>query len=347
MKTEEIFKENNRNIMCEKISSSGKYRLQISKFETGPGYFAHTQGKVFNEETGNVISVVNRNYGAFPFAFVENHKNGHDYLICGENYQGQTVIELDTGLRKEYLHEDAKQGMGFCFAGMEPNSVGDLLIVDGCYWACPYEVRVYDFSDPLNTLNEIEYAENNPEFYNFTNASFQEDGNILFECLREIETENDDDDITYETVQRGVFKVENSQLLLLESWTDPQVIEQRAQAAAANARWKEEVKKFEENNELFLEIKKRFPDARLSVGYTYADWHPSEKFDEQRAVVELIRTKKKIISIDFGFTSAPIKYECYSPDENGKLTHQGARFYDLTLENMKTVLDEAERFINE
>ena len=29
------------------------------------------------------------------------------------------------------------------------------LAVDGCYWACPYEVRIFDFSDPLALPHKV------------------------------------------------------------------------------------------------------------------------------------------------------------------------------------------------
>src|SRR6266550_8938416 len=97
------------------FSPSQRYSLSISQVETKPGYFSHTKGVVRNHAL-DIVAEVDRNYGSFPFLFIEDHPNGHDYLVCGTDYQGQTVIELDTGKRKDLLSRGAGEGYGFCWA---------------------------------------------------------------------------------------------------------------------------------------------------------------------------------------------------------------------------------------
>lgn len=65
------------------------------------------------------------------------------------DYQGQTVIELDTGRHVNHLPSSASRGHGFCWASINPSPTGKLVAVEGCYWACPYELRFYDFSEPM------------------------------------------------------------------------------------------------------------------------------------------------------------------------------------------------------
>ena len=100
---QKYFNFNNEDVDSRKIlnSPSGKYNLTISFFKTGKNNWNYSQGKVYLND--KLIDTVNRNYSTFPFLFIENHPNGHDYLICGEDYQGQTIIELDTGIRKDYF----------------------------------------------------------------------------------------------------------------------------------------------------------------------------------------------------------------------------------------------------
>lgn len=86
----------------------------------------------------------------FPFAWVEEHHNGHTYLICGEDSEGQTVIELDTTKRVDFVPSSAKDGNGFIWTSINPSPDGLILAVEGCYFACPYEVRMYDFKNPLS-----------------------------------------------------------------------------------------------------------------------------------------------------------------------------------------------------
>ena len=132
----------------EEVSPSGKYRLVVTQHTTGKGTWNCSKGRVYAGDT--LITDVCRNYGAFPFAWIEGHgKTGHDYLVCGEDYQGQTVVNLVTGLRVDHLPKEASEGVGFCWASIHPNADGTLLAVCGCYWACPYETIIVDFSTPM------------------------------------------------------------------------------------------------------------------------------------------------------------------------------------------------------
>ena len=85
-------------------SPSGKYLLRVTLYKNGGDYWDFSRGRVYS---GNkVVGDVKRNYPSFPFAWVEEHQ-GHDYLLCGEDYQGQTVLELDTGERTDYFPTEA------------------------------------------------------------------------------------------------------------------------------------------------------------------------------------------------------------------------------------------------
>jgi len=146
-------------------SPSGRYELRIDEYCIKKGCWHCTKGTVL--ENGRIITIVYRNYPAFPFCFLENHLDGHDYLFCGEDYQGQTVIQLDTGVRKEYLKKGMySKGICFCWASIGPVSPSKTkLVVEGCHWACPYEVRIFDISNPLEKLPCVW---NNWDYENFS-----------------------------------------------------------------------------------------------------------------------------------------------------------------------------------
>lgn len=131
-----------------RTSPSGRYRLVVTNHTTGPGTWNYTKGQVFEGE--RLVTSVCRNYGSFPFLFVEDHPNGHDYLVCGSDYQGQTVVELDTGVRWDHQPKSAAEGFGFCWANYTVSPSKRTLAVSGCFWACPYEVWFVDFSEPMN-----------------------------------------------------------------------------------------------------------------------------------------------------------------------------------------------------
>ncbi len=132
------------------FSPSGQYSLEVIPHSTGPRSWGYSSGIVRLVELGKQIAEIKRNYGAFPHSWAENHPTGHDYLIAGEDYQGQTIVELDTERRLDYAPDSAEKGFGFCWAAHYPTPDGRFLFVDGCIWAAPYELVLYDFSNPMN-----------------------------------------------------------------------------------------------------------------------------------------------------------------------------------------------------
>lgn len=164
------------------ISPSTKYNLEVSLYSTLEGCWNYSRG-IVKDKDGNIVADVKRNYPHFPFCWVESHFNGHDYLVCGEDYQGQTIIELDTGNRKDYLPDEAKNGFGFCWVSFQASPNTKIMAVEGCYWACPYEVIFVDFSDPMNKLT---YLENQPNGYYPEFHSWNDDNtaNIGYEKVR-------------------------------------------------------------------------------------------------------------------------------------------------------------------
>jgi hypothetical protein len=138
----------------QEISPSGKYKMEISSLKTLPGTWKYTVGKVIDnteQRFVRIISVVHRNYESFPFGWYENHKDGHDYLVCGFDYQGLTVIRLDTRERMDWVPKNAVNGGGFCHSGFyEYRPKENTIKTEGCFWACPYEYVTYDFSVPMS-----------------------------------------------------------------------------------------------------------------------------------------------------------------------------------------------------
>jgi hypothetical protein len=126
-------------------SPSGKYSVTVTKYKTNKENKVYTLGSVYLNSNKQLISEIQRDYATFPLTFVENHPNGHDYLVCSEDTQGQTVVELDTGEKVSWVPILA----GFCWVDMTPSPSRTLIAVDGCYWACPYEIKIYDFSNPM------------------------------------------------------------------------------------------------------------------------------------------------------------------------------------------------------
>src|SRR5438128_2307520 len=71
-------------------SPSGHYALLIARYDHGPNTWAYSEGVVIPihaTSSTDFIARVQRNYGNFHHGWIE-HENGHEYLLCGEDYQG-------------------------------------------------------------------------------------------------------------------------------------------------------------------------------------------------------------------------------------------------------------------
>lgn len=321
---DQYFIEANEDVSSRKttISSSGKYSLTVSSFKTKPGSWNYSQGKVYATESDNPIAIVNRNYGHFPFLFIENHPNGHDYLICGEDYQGQTVIELDTGKRTDHLPEAADDGFGFCCAKFVSfNKEHQLLLIDGCYWACPYEYKFYDFSNPLSSLNcvscdfYIDSASRKPEI--------DSDG-IITTYLTEYvdsddEDEDEDDNALGEIRTITKYKKENNKFILVSEWVSDKERERRIKNEQYQKEWEEFVANYKSSDPIWLRFQELIkeepfkPESYCSTGVTYDDWCPTWKGDEKRFCQRIYYGKGKgyTFDVEIAHLSGPIKLVQY------------------------------------
>jgi hypothetical protein len=152
-------------------SPTGKYRLVVTRFKTKDGCWNYTRGMAYAGE--RIVADVQRNYSNFFFCWAERHPDGHDYLLCGEDYQGQTVVQLDTGRRADYAPDQAKSGHGFCCAAYYPSPDRKLVVVEGCYWACPYELVFCRFDDPMSLpWPQIERADLSGEVRGWSDEGF-------------------------------------------------------------------------------------------------------------------------------------------------------------------------------
>lgn len=146
---EAYFVEENRlpEVPHTAVSPSGRYRLEVSRYETGPDTWNYARGVVTRIGDSKVLADVKRNFGHFPYTWID-HFDGNEYLLCGEDYQGYTVVNLTQGVVQTYVPEEAQEGTGFCWVVVHPSPDRLTLAVEGCRWAAPYEVHFFDFSEP-------------------------------------------------------------------------------------------------------------------------------------------------------------------------------------------------------
>ena len=127
-KYQKYFKKGEVSYICR----FGEYVLTVTTHKTKKGCWNYTKGVVTRGD--EVICEIQRNYSSFLHGFMIG-EDGDTYLIAGHHYQKFVVVNLDTG--KWTKHEDDS----FCFSSVAAGE--GYILAHGCYWACPYDYRVY------------------------------------------------------------------------------------------------------------------------------------------------------------------------------------------------------------
>lgn len=321
---------------------SDKYTLTIGTFETKKGCWNYSQGKVFENGKSDPIAIVNRNYKAFPYLFV-NHTNGFHYFVCGADYQGQTVIELETGKRKDLLSDGSDNGFGFCWADYEFNQETKILIVNGCYWGAPYEYKLFDFSDPMNGWPEIEILEDE-ELLQGKKPEVTKDYVKSFETRYPLDYDYDEDDESKKSVvETKTFKWDNKKLLLCDHWIDEEEVVRRKIQEEKERAWEEKINLFKKTDPLYLKMVELVSDSRLNpesglgYGQTYDGWCPGFSGHETRLCRRIKRAKNSkgwTVDLSWGIDTAPIKLELY---KDGKTF--GNKVFEHSVQGMIEAFD--------
>jgi hypothetical protein len=306
----------------EILSLSGRYKLVISRFATGPGRWDYAQGKVFRRDVDEPIAVVQRNYGSFPHLFVEDH-NGHDYLVCGEDYQGQTVIELDSGARRDLMSDGSDRGFGFCWSSYKFDAATKLLVVCGCHWACPYEFRFFDFSRPMDGWPMLETDEC---IGNDEKAPVIEGETIR--CFGTREPDDDEEDTDEEAAKKPdqpvdvvtTYRRKGLKLVLVEEWVSDYEKDRRQKREEAEKKYEAWLADFKASDPLYLAYAKLVedpaltPESYMSMGQTYEGWCPDFQWRERRFCRRIITHKERkglTVDLEWAVDAGPIKLIVY------------------------------------
>lgn len=340
----------------EVMSPSGKYKLVITPFATGPSSWNYSQGIVYRKGDDTPIAEVRRNYGAFPNLFIEGHPNGHDYLVCGEDYQGQTVVELDTGKRRDALSDGTDKGAGFCWAAYTFNAPNQILVVDGCHWACPYEFRFYDFSDPMSGWPQIQ-TEEWVDVDDKRPPELSDDGTL--KCFKtRYDDDDDDDEATDEEKGRKdhapivdviqTYKRDGLKFNLVEEWVSDYEKDRRKKREEWERKDAEWTANFKATDPLYLayaELVKdpaMSPEEYMSVGITYDGWGDEWKGREKRWCRRIVKHTGKTgptVDLEWAVETGPIKLVLY---RDGK--SDGHKFFEHSVEGMKAAFATAKEY---
>ncbi len=181
----------------EVISPSGLYKLETSLYGKGKEiHWQYSRGIVSKIPGRKIIADVKRNIDHFWHTWVD-HPNGNEYLLCGEDYQGYSVVNLTQETYQVYFPDEGYKGIGFCWVGAYPSPDKLMLAVYGCFWACPYDIVFYDFRQPdnlpyeelgrISELNTCEGWLDNETFVLTKSVEFRKSDGLPYEQLSEEE----------------------------------------------------------------------------------------------------------------------------------------------------------------
>ena len=318
---DKFFVKENAGKSREELSPDGKYKLVVTAYSTKKGCWSYTQGLVYRVNEDKPIFEVRRNYSSFWNSWV-NHPNGKTFLVCGADYQGQTVLELDTGRRRDFLPEEAKKGHGFCWVACEFNASTKILTVDGCIWAAPYEYRFYDFSNPMEGWPELQPVDAEGKDTYIDNdrkpPTFEPDGTIKTYQTK-IDDDEEDETKIGELRSTRTWRPEGNKLVLVNEWVSDAEQTERAEYKIANERYERQMAEFRANDSLYLAYLELVKDPVLSTasyeshGVTYDGWCPDFKERESRWCQRIVEQKNKKLTIDLEWAAktGPVKLVIY------------------------------------
>lgn len=141
-------------------SPSKRYRLDATNYWLKDPNRYLTKVEIYDQELNEKIFDFFVNESRCLHGWVTANKV--DYLICAEDiFGGQTVVDLTNRKMTGYSpNED-----GFIWTEFYLSPDGKILATIGCYWAGPYVIKLFDFSDPLSLplteIKELELLGNN------------------------------------------------------------------------------------------------------------------------------------------------------------------------------------------
>ncbi len=95
---------------------------------------------------------------AWDDMFYPLNLNGKTYLCFRKTLYGFTFLDAETLVEEyDYFPEEVIGGHE-SFIIVDAKMLGDIIIFDGCYWACPYSCVAYDFRSGLFVNLSLEYG---------------------------------------------------------------------------------------------------------------------------------------------------------------------------------------------
>jgi hypothetical protein len=141
------------------LSNTNNFLLVTTNYWSKDSNWNLTRVELLSESNGEKLFDFFTNDDQFFFSWLK--KGNCEYFICAEDlYGGQTIIDLTNKTMASYSPNDD----GFIWTDFHLSPDGRTLATIGCFWACPFQIKLYDFNNPmalpLKELNQIDLIGN-------------------------------------------------------------------------------------------------------------------------------------------------------------------------------------------
>lgn len=136
----------------EELSPLKRFKLVVTSCPNGGFRVIITRVSDHKE----IFSNVRHCYAMHHLWFV---KDGDEYLLTGSTNNTQLIVNLDNESKFESVKSE------FCWSNSYLSNDGKTLAVCGCFWACPYEYKFFDFSNPEQGWPELKLQGEDTIYY--------------------------------------------------------------------------------------------------------------------------------------------------------------------------------------
>jgi len=128
------------------ISPCMKYEIRIERYRTVAGGWDYTRGIVWDRSKHLKIADIKRSGPDFWYCWVQ--QRDRRILLCSEDPQGYTVVDLTYNEQHTYIDPKARSGLGFVWNHVVPSPDGERVAVLGTIYDAAKMCILYDLTKP-------------------------------------------------------------------------------------------------------------------------------------------------------------------------------------------------------
>lgn len=135
----------------EQLQLSGTYNISIEKYSAKIGEYNRRGSRSFFFKGEEFIKEWYCIDDDAQFYSLIIHKDGREYLVFKQDLYGYSVLDIEKRSIMQFFPEySLDTGETFIWTDIHYNQANNILAVGGCYWACPYSVQLFNFTDPMS-----------------------------------------------------------------------------------------------------------------------------------------------------------------------------------------------------